>query len=145
MSRLRGRPFEKGNRMGRGRPKGSGNKLKRPEQALLREYAPHLTRKCIAMAMQGSVPALRLCMERVYPALQDGHINLNLSARRTQDLGKAAEKVTREVTRGRLTPSEGGKVMSILEGRGRIVENTELQNRLGDLEQKMTEEWRRTG
>jgi hypothetical protein len=37
MNKVRGRPFEPGNKLGRGRPKGSRNKAKSPGQDLLQE------------------------------------------------------------------------------------------------------------
>src|ERR1700733_10774210 len=42
--------------------------------------------------------------------------------RTAQDLGKAAEKVTQAVVRGRITPTEGEKMMGILESQSRMIE-----------------------
>ena|ERR1041385_1489157 len=70
MNKPRGRPFLPGNKFGRGRPKGSRNREKSPGQHLLDEWTPHLVRKLISMAMQGSLSAMRLCMERISPALR---------------------------------------------------------------------------
>ena len=47
----RAQTFEPGNTMGRGRPKGSRNKSKSPGQDLFDEYAEHLIRKGIALAL----------------------------------------------------------------------------------------------
>jgi hypothetical protein len=91
--------------------------------------------KCISMAGQGNVAALRLCMERILPARREALFQLNLpKIRTTQDVNKAAEKVTQAMARGRMTASDGEKVMSILEMRFRIIDSAELESRLARLE-----------
>src|SRR3954470_12737376 len=123
MNKARGRPFAPGNTAGRGRAKGSRNKPKSPGQDLLEEYAPHLMRKCVALGLQGDRSALRLCIERIFPAQSDACIRMSLPRIKTaRDVDKAAEKVTQAIGRGKITPSEGGKMMNILESRSRIIE-----------------------
>jgi hypothetical protein len=137
MNKARGRPFPPGNKQGRGRPKGSRNKAKSPGQALLDEYAPHLMRKCIALAMQGDRSALRMCMERISPARRGACITMNLPAIKTaEDLEKAAEKVTQDIRRGEITPTEGGVMMNLFESRSRIMEKVQWEKRLEKLEEK---------
>jgi hypothetical protein len=46
--------------------------------------------------------------------------------RNAQDLGKAAEKVTRDAARGKMTLAEGDTMMSILEKHAKIIEVVEL-------------------
>ena len=128
MNKPRGRPFQPGNKQGRGRPKGSRNKPKSPEQALLEEYAPHLTRKWIAMVMAGDPTALRLYVERAFPARRGAYLTMNLPAiRTTGDVDKAAAKVTQDLWRGAITPAEGGSIMNTLESRNRIIEKAHLE------------------
>jgi hypothetical protein len=138
MSKTRGRPFPPGNKLGRGRPKGSRNKEKSPGQHLLDQYAPHLVRKCIALAMQGDHTALRMCMDRISPARQDSYIKMPLPAIRTaQDVDQAAEKVTQAVWRGAITPAEGEKMMSVLKSRSGSIESAGWENRLEKLEENI--------
>jgi hypothetical protein len=138
MSKTRGRPFPPGNKLGSGRPKGSRNKEKSPGQHLLDQYAPHLVRKCIALAMQGDHTALRMCMDRISPARQDGYIKMALPAIRTaQDVDQAAEKVTQAVWRGAITPAEGEKMMSVLKSRSGSIESAGWENRLEKLEENI--------
>ena len=133
-NKVRGRPFEPGNKLGRGRPKGSRNKTK-PGQDLLDEYAPHLVRKCIAEAMQGDQSAMRICMERISPARRGAIITMNLPPIKTAgDVDKAAESVTQAIRRGNLTPAEGNIMMSILESRSRVIERVQWESRLEKLE-----------
>jgi hypothetical protein len=129
MNKARGRPFAPGNKLGRGRPQGSRNKPKSPEQALLDEYAPHLIRKCMTMAMQGDRSAMRLCMERILPRRPDARMRMNLRPiRKAQDVDQAAEKVMQAVLHGDLTPVEGARMMSILVDRSRIIEKVQLES-----------------
>ncbi len=138
MKELRGRPFEPGNTLGRGRPKGSRNKPKSPGQDLFNEYAEHLIRKVISLGLAGDNNALRMCIDRISPARRDAVIQMNLPAiRKAEDLDKAAEKVTQGLRRGKLTPVEGGRVMSILGDRLKIFETVELANRIEKVEEKM--------
>jgi len=135
----RGRPFEPGNKLGRGRPKGSRNKTN-PGQDLLDEYAPHLMRKCIAEAMQGNPSAMRLCIERISPARRGPAVTMALPAIKTAaDVDKAGEKVTQAIRRGKITPTDGEIVMNILEGRLRVIEKVHLESRLEEMEARLTD------
>jgi hypothetical protein len=137
MSEERGRPFTPGNTLGRGRPKGSRNRRGSPGQDLLDKYTTHLVSKCIDQAMKGSPTAMRLCMERIFPARRDASICMSLSPVRTaQDVNKAAGKVTREMGRGKITPTEGATMMDVLESHSRIIEKVDLESRLAKLEEK---------
>ncbi len=52
-----------------------------------------------------------------------------------QDVGKAAEKVTQAVVRGKITPTEGEKMMGILESQARIIERVDIEVRVQKLEE----------
>jgi hypothetical protein len=135
MTKPRGRAFPPGNTLGRGRPPGSRNKEKSRGQHLLDQYTPHLTGKCIELAMQGNLGALRLCMERISPARRDAYIRMSLPPVRTaQDVDLASEKVTQAIRRGKITPDDGGKMMSILGSRLRVIESVQHESRLEKLE-----------
>jgi hypothetical protein len=76
MSGQRGRPFEAGNKMGRGRPQGSRNKKSPAGGRILAEYGDSLERKCIWKALQGDMSAMRLCLERLVPPLREPSVRL---------------------------------------------------------------------
>lgn len=117
-----------------GRPKGSRNKPVSPGQDLLDTWAEPLMRKCIAMAGQGNVAAMRLCMERISPARRGSLICMTLPKITTiQDVDKAAEKVTQCMVRGKITPTEGEKVMNVLEIRSRLIDSGDFENRFENL------------
>ena len=69
----RGRPFAPGQSGNQnGRPKGARGKATMIAEALLDGEAEKLTRKAIEMALAGSEPCLRLCMERILPPKRAG-------------------------------------------------------------------------
>jgi hypothetical protein len=131
----RGRPFEPGNAFGRGRPKGSRNRDAAPAKKLLEEYTPHLTRKLIALALEGNGSALRICMERIMPPPRDACVPITLpKIKSAEDVASAAEKVTRGIGNGVLSPSEGETIMNILESQSRVIENAGTEKRVQKLE-----------
>ena len=135
MNKSRGRPFEPGNQVGRGRPKGSRNLELPPEQSLFADYRDYLTRKCIGSAMQGDRSAMRLCMERASPVQPVAWVPIRLPKIETAwDVNQAADKVTREVGRGKITPAEARSLMSILETHLRIIAKVQWERRLEILE-----------
>jgi hypothetical protein len=138
MDKARGRPFQPGNTFGRGRPKGSRNSEKLPEQRILDDFAPHLIRKCVALALNGDRTALRLCMDRISPPRRDAYIRMNFAPiKKARDIDRAAEKVTEAIRLGELTPYEGETLMNILESRSRVIERADLEKRLEKLEQNL--------
>ena len=135
MNPPRGRPFQPGNTLGRGRPKGSRNKPKSPEQQLLEQYATAVLSKCIAMALQGNTVAMRLCVERMMPARRQPVIQLSLpEIHGAQDLDRAAAKLTQAVQRGKITPEEGQRMADILQIRSRLIQDRDVEERIARLE-----------
>jgi len=125
---VRGRPFEPGNKMGRGRPKGSRNKTN-PGQALLDEYAEPIMRKCIVLAMQGDRSAMRLCVERISPARHGACIRMKLPPIKiAADVDKAAEKVTQAMGRAKITPTDGLIMMNVLEKHSGMIESVQMES-----------------
>src|SRR5229473_395338 len=132
---MRGRPFQPGNKYGRGRPPGSRNRVSRVCQDTLDSYAEALTKKCLSMAIQGNATALRLCIERLTPARRHRTLQFKLPVLKTiADLDAASASVVSGVARGQLTPGEGQDLSQLLEGRRRVMETQELDQRIRALE-----------
>ena len=133
---MRGRPFQPGNKYGRGRPPGSRNKIASVVQKTLEEHAESLTKKCVYMALQGNNPtAMRICMERLMPAQRQRVVQFKLPALKTMgDMAAASETVLKGVARGKLTPGEGQAFSEMLEDRRRGMESEELEGRVRALE-----------
>jgi len=133
---MRGRPFQPGNKYGRGRPPGSRNRVANAQQQTLEEHAETLTKKCVHLALQGNTTAMRLCMERLLPARRQRVLQFKLPAIKTMaDVASASETVVRGVTCGLLTPGEGQAFTVMLDGRRRMIETQELELRIRALEE----------
>ena len=132
---MRGRPFQPGNKYGRGRPRGSRNKVARVCQDTLDSHAEALTKKCLYLAFQGNPTAMRLCMERLTPARRQRMLQFKMPPVKTiADVTAASESVVSGVARGQLTPAEGQAISAMLEGRRHIIETQEQDQRLRALE-----------
>ena len=132
---VRGRPFEPGNEHGRGRPRGSRNQAARLCQEMLDNHAESLIKKCMSMAYQGNAAALRFCMERIVPAPRQRAFEFKIPRTKTiADVSAASESVLGAVARGQLTPAEGDSFSGLLNGRRRMIEAQELEERVRALE-----------
>ena len=137
----RGKPFEPGNSFGRGRPKGSRNKSTAAALALLGEHAEALMKKCIFEALKGNMIAMRLCIERILPALQEGTIKFKIGPTRTsEEVGQAQDTILKEVSKGRIVPEQGAIVVSILEGKRKVLETTGVEERVRAVESELGKE-----
>ncbi len=138
---MRGRPFQPGNKYGRGRPRGSRNKVARVCQDTLDSYAEALTKKCLYLALQGNPTAMRLCMERLTPGRRQRTLQFKMPPVKTiVDVAAASESVVNGVAHGRLTPAEGHAFSAMLEGRRHIIETQEQDQRIRALEDRYPEE-----
>ena len=128
---MRGRPFEPGNRAGRGRPKGSRNKMNQLLQEILDQNSEMILRKCILLAMRGERLPLRLVFERILLARRDCPVQLDLPP--TKDMAgvdAAHQVVLQAIAAGQITPSEGETLSRILEGRRRMIELSKFESRI---------------
>jgi hypothetical protein len=80
--------------------------------------------------------ALKLCVERMFPARRDGYIQMPLPRTQTmQDLAESNQKVIQAIARGYITPADGEALSRILEDRRRMIEGVEWEARIAELEQ----------
>jgi hypothetical protein len=126
----RGRPFAKGNA---GRPRGSKNRNTVVAQALLAGEETELVRKAIELAKAGDVQMLKFLLDRLLP--KDRLIKIDIPRFDFSDEaidGMAA--ISRAITEGRITPSEGGALSNIISGYSRAVEAWDLSRRIEAIE-----------
>jgi hypothetical protein len=137
---MRGRPFEVGNQMGRGRPRGSRNK-RAAFLELLEIYGPELIKQCQILALKGDPTALRLCIERLLPPCKAPNSRFRLPPVRTaEDLVKALPQLMQAVAGGRLSAQEGEAIARMIDGQWRAIEAEQFDARLRKLEEKSGEE-----
>jgi len=136
----RGRPFEPGNRFGRGRTKGSRNKATAEALALFYEYKDPLIKKCIARALEGEVRALALCIERILPPLREPTVRLRMpKLEKLKDAQLALQRLVENLGKGNITPQEAEKVHGILADIRDHIEAGEIDDRLTALEKRAHE------
>jgi hypothetical protein len=138
MIKPRGRPFEPGNKYGRGRPKGSRNRPKTGDE-LLDKFEPHLMSECIRRALkEGDRTALRLCVERINPTRRGVPLLFKLpTIRSARDAERAAEKVAQALQRGECTPPEAIEVMRFLQAHAQLLQDLQMEIRLERLEERI--------
>jgi hypothetical protein len=137
---MRGRPFEPGNKFGRGRPAGSRNKTTMALQSMLEEHAETIVKKAALMAIQGDTTALRLCLERLLPARRNSPVRFKLPPiNSAAGVTKALSKVVQGVANGILAAAEGETLTAILERLHQNLQTLELEKRIGALERQHSE------
>jgi hypothetical protein len=103
---------------------------------LLDGQAEALTQKAITMALGGDPVALRLCLDRIYPARKDRPVSFPLppitSARDAADLMAAVAKA---VATGHITPGEATEIAKVIDAYVRAYQTAELDERVARMEQ----------
>lgn len=130
----RGRPFEPGNTMGRGRPKGSRNKVTEQAREIFQTYAASVVRKGISVALQGDPRLLTTLMNRALGPQAFPRKLGKLSMRTTDDLMRTSDLVTKRLGAGEITLTEAQDFGSYIEQRRKLIETHEFGKRLQDLE-----------
>jgi hypothetical protein len=132
----RGRPFPKGNG---GRKPGSKNRTTQVAEALLAGEEEELVRKAVEIAKAGDVSMLKFLLGRILP--REGVIKIDLphAICSDEDSVDALAAMIRAVAEGKISPSEGAALASIMESYRRASEQRELTKRLDELEAKLRE------
>jgi hypothetical protein len=124
-----------------GRPAGSRNSATLACEALLEGQAEALTQKAVDMALAGDTVALKLCLERIYPARKDRPVTFALppinSARDAADIAAA---IAEAVAAGHVTPSEAAEIGKVIEIYVKAYQTAELDDRIARVEELSDEE-----
>jgi hypothetical protein len=139
--RGRGRPFQPGNKFGKGRPAGSRNKATIQLQALLDGEGEAIMRKAIEGAKAGKPGPLRLCVERLLARRRERPVQLDLPVEvmTAGDIARTLAAVLTAVSRGEITLGEAEQIANILEVRRRAIETTELERRVNEFGAELKE------
>jgi hypothetical protein len=134
---MRGRPFEVGNKIGRGRPPGSRNKrTKFAEQ--MDEHGEAIIKQCQVMALEKDPIAMRICMERLVPPCKPAQHRFGLPKGNTAaDLVKAVSTINQQVARGHLSAQDGEAMARTVEIQRRAIETEDFERRLQAQEKEM--------
>ena len=122
-----------------GKPKGARNKATLLALELLEGESDALCRKAVELALAGDTVALRLCLERIAPAVKERPIEAFQLPQITDQRSvlDALETVAEKLSCGELLPSESTAICRVLEQYRRHFETTELAERLDTLEQTL--------
>jgi hypothetical protein len=126
----RGRPFANGNP---GRKPGSKNRATLLAAALLDGEAEELVRKALEIAMAGDVGMIKFLLGRILP--RERLVKLDLPRMESaDDAVEALSKVISDVADGRMTPSEGAVMATLINSCARAIEMADVVKRLDALE-----------
>jgi hypothetical protein len=131
----RGRPFEPGNKMGRGRPKGSPNKVTEEARQIFQTHAASVMRKGISVALQGEIRLLAILINWALGRQALPKKFGKLSMRTTDDLMRMSDLAAKKLGAGEITLTEAQDLCSIIEQRRKVIETHEFGKRLQNLEE----------
>jgi hypothetical protein len=117
----------------RGRPKGVPDK-RTALRALLEPHAEALVKKAVQLALNGDTTALRLCLDRLIPAIKarDEPVTLgNLKGSLTEQ----GQAIIEAMGKGMLSPGDAATMLQAVAAQARITELDELEQRLRTLEE----------
>jgi hypothetical protein len=136
--KTRGRPFQPGNRLGRGRPAGSRNRATLILDALAEGEAEMLLRTVLEQAKDGDTRAAEMVLARVWPVRRGRPVTLSLPPiRGAVDVVAALGAVADAMAIGELTLEEASAAAGVIEANRRAVETADLDERLRRLEQTL--------
>jgi hypothetical protein len=135
----KGRPFEPGNKFGRGRPRGSRNKRSLLAEQLLESHAEPVVRKALVEALRGDTPLLRTMLSYILPRRRDVTVKTGpLPVHTVEELAQSSEEVFQRAVSGQITLPEAHELMDLIESQRRVIETRDLEARLRAVE-KATE------
>jgi hypothetical protein len=122
-----------------GRPLGSRNKTTLAALSLIEDEGEQLARKAVELALDGDLPALKLCMDRLLPPAKERPLEAfslpQLNDQRS--VLEALDTIAGKLSQGELLPAEATSICKVLEQYRKHFETTELSERLETLERTL--------
>ena len=122
----------------KGRPKGVPDK-RTSLRKLLEPHAEALVNKAVELALSGDAAALRLCLERLIPKIQEEPVNLTFSPENIstiESLPVIAEEIFRGIEQGELSPRQAKSLLDTLDSYKQTIIAAELAEKLSALENR---------
>ena len=113
-----------------GRPKGCRDHATRE----MLKYRGLALRVLIRHVRRGSIPALTLLLDRVFPKPRSVAPAISLSGVSTRDLAKFGRRVLRNVAGGKISPDVGNTLLASLASQAALVQHVDLAARIEALE-----------
>lgn len=117
-----------------GRKPGTGKVAKLRDS--IATHIPDIISQMVNKAIEGDVQAARLLLERVIPPLKSMEQNVSLTFPENATLSEQGQTIIQSVANGVLTPDQGQALLSGLGSQARLIEITELEERITALENK---------
>ena len=131
----RGRPFQPGNKFGRGRPKGRRNNSNLVVRRHLDEHADPLTLRTIAAALRDDTKSRLWCLNQLKQETRPAP-KLKLPAIKTlDDIAKAFDVVLNAAANNKCIDAHGVALCAMLGERRKMIEIQELAVKVEELEQ----------
>jgi hypothetical protein len=131
---MRGKPFEPGNKAGKGRPTGSRNQKSIYEETLA-EFGVPIIKKGALMALNGDRSLLRVCIERLIPPAQPPPTRFRLPKNEGElDMEKILKSILKQTSTGRISPQQAAEFGTLAEIYMRTVGEVKYEERLAALE-----------
>jgi hypothetical protein len=105
-------------------------------EALLKGEEVELVRKAIELGKAGDVPMLKFLLDRILPKARSVLVNLPRMDH-ASDAVDALGAIIEAVGTGRITPSEGSALASLVEAYARTINVADLELRLDNIEKKL--------
>ena len=122
-----------------GRPVGTRNKTTLAALSLIEDEGEQLARKAVELALDGDLPALKLCMDRLLPPAKERPLEAfslpQLNDQRS--VLDALDTIANKLSKGELLPAEATSICKVLEQYRKHFETTELAERLETLERTL--------
>ena len=106
-----------------GRPVGSRNRSTRLLEELLEGQAEALVQKAVQLALKGDPLALRLCLDRLFPAPKERRVELPLpKVTQLEHVTAALSAILAAAAEGQITPGEAAILAQVVETQRRLLE-----------------------
>lgn len=123
--------FQKGNSGNpSGKPKGAKDK-RTALRSLLETHRDSLVKAVVDKALAGDTTALRICLDRLIAPVRGNPLTIGKLSGTLSDRG---EQVMDAISRGDISTEEATSLMSVIQSQAKIIEATELEERIATLE-----------
>ena len=131
----RGRPFEPGNKYGKGRPEGSRNKATLALEALINGEGEDIVRTIVEDAKNGNSVYGKALLDRLVPPRKSAPTPINIPpVNNAADLETALIKVVNDMSSGEITPDEAQAITGVIANHIKLHEALKLEERLKEVE-----------
>ena len=131
--RLANGQFAKGNPGGPGRPR-AVDRAREFDQRVA-EAGPELIEALLTVAKAGNLRAIEMALDRVWPVRRGRPVAVDApEIHKTADLLPVGAAITNAVLNGELTPQEGSATARVLTAHADMIEATDFEQRLAELE-----------